>query len=200
MPALLSWVLLLGGIAATVAAAALAAEIEFEVALALAGLLATLLGAVGLLLSRVAGAAPRDLRPPGASNRVNLPMGPGPSATGRVPRRRRFQRTSEAAIVSKAPAAAIPTGPARGGISRTPLLVAAFVFGIVGERTLTDNGGPLDMLAGLVFAAIPIAAVLAVVSRLLLGRAWGPAVTVTVVGIAVVLGAVLAGAMASMLA
>ncbi len=117
MPVLLWWILMLGGIATTVAAAALSAEVEFEAAIALGGLLSTLLGAVGLLLSRVAGDAPRDLRPPGATSRVNLPTVQAPAATGARPtrswalarrkRRSRRRATRCAAHPGLAPRAAV---------------------------------------------------------------------------------------------
>lgn len=75
MSALISWVLLLGGVAATIVAASLgtAVEPDAQVVIALGGLLAVVVGAVGLMLARVAGDAPRELRPPGASGRARRP-------------------------------------------------------------------------------------------------------------------------------
>jgi len=195
MPALLSWILMLGGIATTVAAAALSAEVEFEVALALGGLLATLLGAVGLLLSRVAGDVPADLRPPGATSRVNPPVAGAPAAsTGRRrPARTRSRDGQQASVSVRPPSTAVPTGPTRAGISRTPVLVAAFILGVAWDLTQTEGAsGPLDMLAGLIFLATPLAAVVAIATRLLRGRAWGPAVTLLTVGIGVIAGSFVA--------
>ena len=176
MPVLLSWVLMLGGIATTVAAAALSAEVEFEAAIALGGLLATLVGSVGLVLSRVAGDAPADLRPPGATSRVNLPM-------AAAPKRRR---------ASAASATPIPTHGRRSGISRAPLLVAAVVAGVAWDLTATGDGGLLDVLAGLIVVVTPIAAVVAAATRLLTGRAWGPAVTLVLIGAGIFIGGVAA--------
>jgi hypothetical protein len=193
MPALLSWVLMFGGIATTVAAAGLSAEVEFEAAIALGGLLATLLGAVGLVLSRVAGDAPAELRPPGATKRVNLPAAPVRGVTPGVatsgPRRpgqgRREAGRSGAGVSSVTP---IPTAPRRAASSRTPLLVAAFITGVAWNLTMSEEGGPLDMLAGLIFVATPIAAIVAAATRLLTGRAWAPAVTLVMVGAGVFIG------------
>ena len=191
MPALLFWVLLLGGIATTVAAAALSADIEFEVALALGGLLATLLGAVGLLLSRVAGDAPSALRPPGATGRINLPMGPAPSASGSRRAARRRSREAQPASAGPGPVTtAIPTGPKRAGISRTPFLVAAFAAGVAWELTNTPtSSGPLDVFAGMLLVAAPIALVMAIATRVMVGRAWSPAVTVALAGLSLLVGA-----------
>jgi len=191
MPALLSWVLLLGGIATVIAAAALATETEFEVAIALGGLLATLGGAVGLILGRVAGDAPADLRPPGASARVNLPSGPMPSSSGR--RRSRLGRgprtTSSGAATPGM--AAIPTGPTRSGTMRMPVLLAAFFVGAAWQVTSAPPAtGPLDYVAALLAVATPIALVLAVLSRLMMGHAWAPAVTVVLAGISLFIGTV----------
>jgi len=211
MPALLSWALLLGGIATTVAAAALSAEVEFEVALALGGLLATLLGAVGVLLSRVAGDAPSDLRPPGATARVNLPTGParamapatatkGRGRSGRTPAARSPDGSSARGGVPP-PTAAIPTAPPSTGISRTPVLLAAFVVGVAWELTNSPtSSGLLDMIAGLLFIATPIAVVIGIASRFMAGRAWGPAVTVAMVGISLFAGSLAVSLVESMLA
>jgi len=192
MPALLSWVLLLGGIATVIAVAALATETEFEVAIALGGLLATLGGAVGLILGRVAGDAPADLRPPGASARVNLPSGPVPSSSGR--RRSRQGRTGPRTTSSGATApvmAAIPTGPTRSGTMRMPVLLAAFFVGAAWQVTSAPPAtGPLDYVAALLAVATPIALVLAVLSRLMMGHAWAPAVTVVLAGISLFIGTV----------
>jgi hypothetical protein len=191
MSAILSWVLLLGGIATTVAAAALSAEVQFEVVLALGGLLATLLGAVGLLLSRVAGDVPPDLRPPGASARVNLPTAPAPDATVRRRRGRTRSRDVQPAPAGRPPVTtAIPTGPKRAGMSRTPILVAAFVAGVAWELTNTPaSSGPLDVIAGVLLMAAPIALVMAIATRVMVGRAWGPAVTVARSGLSLLVGA-----------
>lgn len=192
MPALLSWVLMLGGIVTTVAAAALSAEVEFEVALALGGLLATLLGAVGLLLSRVAGDAPSELRPPGATSRVNLPMTTAPAATGRRrPGRARSSDAERAPGSPPPPASAVPTGPTGGRSSRTPVLLAAFVAGVAWELTNTPtSSGPLDIIAAVLLVATPIALVVAIASRFMAGRAWGPSVTVALSGFSLLVGAV----------
>jgi hypothetical protein len=191
MPALLSWILLLGGIATTIAAAAFSAEVEFEVALSLGGLLATLLGAVGLLLARVAGDAPSALRPPGATGRINLPMTTASGATvgGRGGRRR--SRQAQAASAGPSPAAtAIPSGPRRSGIAQAPFLAAAFAAGVAWELTNTPtSSGPLDVVAGVLLMAAPIAAVLAVATRVMVGRAWSPAVTVALAGLSLLVGA-----------
>lgn len=201
MPALLSWVLLLGGIATTVAAATLSAEVEFEVVLSLGGLLATLFGAVGLLLSRVAGDVPPDLRPPGASARVNLPTAPAPGTTARR-RRGRQSRDARPAPASRPPVTtAIPTGPTRAGISRTPFLVAAFVAGVAWEVTNTPtSSGPLDVIAGVLVVAAPIALVMAIATRVMVGRAWGPAVTVALAGLSLVVGSFAVAFVQSLLA
>ncbi len=196
MPALLSWVLMLGGIATTVAAAALATETEFEVALALGGLLATLLGAVGLVLTRVAGGAPSALRPPGATARVNLPVAPAPSgAPGRRRSRRGRGRTATTWSGPTAPVVtAIPTGPTRAGISGTPVVLAAFFVGVAWELTSTaTSSGPLDVIAAALLVAAPIALVMAIATHFMVGRAWAPAVTVTMAGISFLLGSVIAG-------
>ena len=201
MPALLSWVLLLGGIATTVAAAALSAEIEFEVTLALGGLLATVVGAVGLLLSRVAGDAPPDLRPPGASNRVNLPSAPAPALDGRRRPARARRAGSQQPPGRPTMTTAIPTGPKRAGFSRMPVVIAAFAAGVAWELTTTPNAsGPLDLIAGLLFVAAPIALVLAVATRVMTGQAWAPAVTVVVSGISLLAGSFVASFVESLLA
>lgn len=191
MPALLSWVLLLGGIATTIAAAVLSAEVEFEVALSFGGLLATLLGAVGLLLARVAGDAPSSLRPPGATARVNLPMTRASGATaGRPTGRRRSRDTPPASAGPNPVATAIPTGPGRAGLSRTPFLVAAFVAGVAWELTNTPtSSGPLDVIAGVLVMVAPIALVIAIATRVMVGRAWGPAVTVALASLSLLVGA-----------
>jgi hypothetical protein len=187
MPALVSWVLLLGGIATTVAAAALSAALEFEAAIALGGLLATVLGAVGLVLSRVAGDAPSRLRPPrgtGASTSVVNPGAPGPRVVGPRGAVRRSAGASSATP--------LPTGGRRSAISRAPLLVAAVIGGVAWDLTMTEDGGPLDVLAGLILLFTPIAAVMAAATRILTGRAWGPAVTAVLFGAGVFIGAVAA--------
>jgi hypothetical protein len=194
MPALLSWVLLLGGIATTVAAAALSAEVEFEAAIALGGLLATLVGAVGLLLSRVAGDVPRDLRPPGATSRVNLPTAPAPAST-RVRRsgRGRSRDTGNGSAGQPRTTPAIPTGPPRAATSRLPVLVAAFAVGAAWSLTMTEGStGPLDILVGILFLITPLAIVAAIVTRLVGGRAWGPAVAWTTAGLGAFVGSVAA--------
>ena len=194
MPVLLWWILMLGGIATTVAAAALSAEVEFEAAIALGGLLSTLLGAVGLLLSRVAGDAPRDLRPPGATSRVNLPTVRAPAATGAGRRGRGRSRAARGAAADAPPGALpIPAGPARSGRSRTPLLLAAFVGGAVWNLTMTAGStGPLDILVGILFLITPLAGVAALATRLVGGRAWGPAAAWTTAGIGAFVGSVAA--------
>jgi hypothetical protein len=187
MPALVSWFLMLGGIATTVAAAALSAALEFETAVALGGLLATVLGAVGLVLSRVAGDAPSGLRPPrGSSAPASLadagaagPRVGGPRAAVRRP-------------AGASSATRLPTGRRRSAISRAPLLVAAVIGGVAWDVTMTEDGGPLDVLAGLILLFTPIAAVMAAATRILTGRAWGPAVTAVLVGLGVLIGAVAA--------
>lgn len=195
MPALLSWVLMLGGIAITVAAAALAAEVEFEVALALVGLLATLGGAVGLVLGRVAGGGPADLRPPGATGRVNLPMGPAPGASGRRRSGRARARGSRLATpTTSATTMAIPTGPVPRRTSRGPIAIVAFFAGVAWELTSSPtSSGPLDIIAAALLVAAPIALVMAIATRFMVGRAWGPAVTVTLAGIGFLLGSVVVG-------
>jgi hypothetical protein len=195
MPAFLFLVLMLGGIATTVAAAVLAAEVEFEAALALAGLLATLGGAVGLVLGRVAGDAPADLRPPGATGRVNLPTAaPRSGAPGRSRSRRGRARPPTSWSGAAAPAmAAIPTGPTPTGISRTPVVLGAFFVGVAWALTNAGtSSGPLDIVAAALLVAAPIALVMAIATRLMVGRAWAPAVTVTLAGISFLLGSVVA--------
>ncbi|MET1231516.1 MAG: hypothetical protein ABWY52_01540 [Candidatus Limnocylindrales bacterium] len=194
MPALLSWVLLLGGIATTVAAAALSAEVEFEAAIALGGLLATLVGAVGLLLSRVAGDAPRDLRPPGATSRVNLPTGPAPaSIRGRRSGRGRAREPGRGSASERPNTVAIPTGPTRAGPSRIPVLLAALGAGAAWSLTMTEGStGPLDILVGILFLITPLAIVAAIATRLVGGRAWGPAVAWTTAGLGAFVGSVVA--------
>ena len=202
---------MLGGIATTIAAAVVASEVEFEAAIALGGLLATVVGAVGLLLSRVAGNAPRELRPPGATGRVNQPMArqpwvDPPSAAGQRPRRRYRGRSPGRAIATSTwaqtatsnalapPRQALPTAARPRGAARMPFLIAAFVLGIAWQ--MTAGGGPnqlLDTVTGLVLVASPIALVVAVVTRVINGRAWGPAVTLAGAGLSVVLGSVIGG-------
>ncbi len=206
---------MLGGIATTVAAAVVASEVEFEAAIALGGLLATVVGAVGLLLSRVAGNAPRELRPPGATGRVNQPMArqpwiQPPSAAGQRPRRRyrgrspgrgnatsTWAQTPAQTPPSNAlapPRSAIPTATPPRGAARMPFLVAAFVLGIAWQMTAGSGSNQLlDTVTGLVLVATPIALVVAIVTRVISGRAWGPAVTLAGAGLAVVLGSVIGG-------
>jgi hypothetical protein len=207
MPALVSWILMLGGIATTFAAAVIASQVEFEAAIALAGLLATVVGAVGLLLTRVAGNAPRALRPPGATGRVNAPMVSQPwvkppSASGQRPRRRRDRPPGRASNLAQTGATnslapsrqAIPTAAMSRGMSRTPLLVAAFVLGIAWQMTSGSGSNQLlDTVTGLVFVTAPVALVVALLTRVVGGRAWRPAVTVATLGIAVFLGSVIGG-------
>lgn len=185
---------MLGGIATTVAAAALSAEVEFEAAIALGGLLATLIGAVGLLLSRVAGDTPRDLRPPGATSRVNLPTAPASAATGgRRPDRGRPGEARRASASSPPGTLPIPTGPRRAGTSRRPLLLATFVVGAVWNLTMTAGStGPLDILVGVLFLITPLAIVAVIATRLVGGRAWGPAAAWTTAGIGAFVGSVVA--------
>jgi hypothetical protein len=221
MLTLLWWVLMLGGVVTTFVAASLSAEIEAEVALALGGLLATIGGAVGLLLARVAGDTPPDLRPPGASSRPRAPSTGGPRPPRRSGRTRDRDRSraspTDAAASRAAPAGAsvapswaaasvvtpaaarppvqqaIPTAPARRRTSRLPLLAAAFVAGIAWDLTATgDGGGALDLLAGFLVLATPLAIVVAVATRLLRGSAWSPAVTVVMASAALLLGSLAA--------
>ena len=202
---------MLGGIAMTVAAAVVASEVEFEAAIALGGLLATVVGAVGLLLSRVAGNAPRQLRPPGATGRVNQPVARQPwvqpsIASGRrtARRSRRGSRGPGAAMSTLAqtapstslagPRTAIPAAGSSRGAARMSLLVAAFVLGIAWQMTAARGSNQLlDAVSGLVLLATPVALIVALVTRVISGRAWGPAVTVVGAGLAVVLGSVIGG-------
>lgn len=202
---------MLGGVATTVAAAVVASEVEFEAAIALGGLLATVVGAVGLLLSRVAGNAPRALRPPGATGRVNPPMAQQPwvkppSTSGRRPRRRSRGRATGWGIAPSTmaqtptsnslalPRSAIPTAAASRGGARTPLLIAAFILGVAWQMTTARGSNQLlDTVTGLVLVATPVALVVALVTRVISGRAWGPAVTLVGAGLAVALGSVIGG-------
>jgi hypothetical protein len=211
MPALLSWILLLGGVATTITAAVVASEVEFEAAIALGGLLATVVGAVGLLLSRVAGNAPRELRPPGATGRVNQPMARQPwvrppSGSSRRPRRRSRGPSSGWGVATSTmpqtmpsnalapPRQATPTAPRSRGAARTPLLVAAFVLGVAWQMTTGSGSNQLlDSVTGLVLLATPVALVVALMTRVIGGRAWGPAVTLVGAGLAVVIGSVIGG-------
>jgi hypothetical protein len=209
---------MLGGIATTVAAAVVASEVEFEAAIALGGLLATVVGAVGLLLSRVAGNAPSALRPPGATGRVNPPMAQQPwvSPPG-APRRRSRRRSSGRSSgwggatstmppptpsnTLAPPRSAIPTAARPRGAARMPLLIAAFVLGIAWQMTTGSGSNQLlDTVTGLVLVATPVALVLALVTRVISGRAWGPAVTLVGAGLAVVLGSVIGGMTVALLA
>lgn len=201
---------MLGGIATTVAAAVVASDVEFEAAIALGGLLATVVGAVGLLLSRVAGNAPRALRPPGATGRVNPPMAQQPwvkpaSASGQ--RRRRYRgrsrgpgmamSTTAQTVASNSlalPRTAIPTAAASHGAARMPLLIAAFVLGVAWQMAAARGSNQLlDIVTGLILVATPIALVVALMTRVISGRAWGPAVTLAGAGLSVVLGSVIGG-------
>ena len=203
---------MLGGIATTVAAAVVASEVEFEAAIALGGLLATVVGAVGLLLSRVAGNAPRELRPPGATGRVNQPMprqpwvkpASGSSQGTRGRYRGRNPRPGGASSSTVAwtttsnalapPRQAIPTATRPRGAARMPFLIGAFVLGIAWQMTTGSGSNQLlDTVTGLVLVATPVALVVAFVTRIISGRAWGPAVTLAGAGLAVVLGSVIGG-------
>ena len=202
---------MLGGIATTVAAAVVASEVDFEAAIALGGLLATVVGAVGLLLSRVAGNAPRELRQAGATGRVNQPMAPQPwvkpsSASGQQPRRRSRRRSAGPGTATSTwaqaapsnslalPRTAIPTAETTRGAGRTPLLIAAFVLGVAWQMTAARGSNQLlDAVSGLVLLATPVALVVAIMTRVISGHAWGPAVTLVGAGLAVVLGSVIGG-------
>ena len=75
-----------------------------------------------------------------------------------------------------------------------PLLIAAFVLGIAWQMTTGSGSNQLlDTVTGLVLVATPVALVLALVTRVITGRAWGPAVTLVGAGLAVVLGSVIGG-------
>ena len=212
MKTVLSWLLLLGGIATVIVAASGLVPLvpTTQTVVVLGGLFATILGALGLLLGRVAGEVSRPLAP-GTSNRVNTlsvstanargavwptrdqargavrpTRDQAPGATG-GPRR---SRNMAVAATSSIP---VPTrAPRARRVSWAPLALGGLMLGVVWQATPTSGGSLLDTLVGVTYALSPFAAVLAVGSRLVRGRAWGPAVAVVIVALAIFAGAALA--------
>ena len=75
-----------------------------------------------------------------------------------------------------------------------PLLIAAFALGVAWQMTTARGSNELlDAVSGLVLLATPVALVVAIMTRVVSGRAWGPAVTLVGAGLAVVLGSVIGG-------
>jgi hypothetical protein len=81
-----------------------------------------------------------------------------------------------------------------------PVLTAAFVAGMAWSLTGTGGrDGPLDLLAGVLFLATPLAVFVAIATRLTRGRAWSPAVTLVMAAASLLLGSLTAATLIDLL-
>lgn len=154
MSSLLGWLLLLGGLAAAlVGMFALPPGDAMKAVIVFGGLGAVVLGAIALLVVRMSGT---ERTPPGSAP----PAVTSPAVT-------------KAVGAERAPAASRRLGSA---ITWAALGALYHVSGVAGSASW------LEFMVGLLILLVPVGIIAAIASRMLLGRAWGWAISLTIAG------------------
>jgi len=161
MSSLLGWLLLLGGLAAAlVGMLALPPGDAMRAVVVFGGLGAVIVGAVALLVVRMSGTSGM---PPGSASPL---VGTVSSATTR-------------------PAASKTVGSERA-TAASRRLGSAITWAVLGAlynvSGVAGSGSWLEFMVGLLIILVPVGIVAAISSRLLLGRAWGWAISLTIAG------------------
>lgn len=175
MSSLLGWLLLLGGLAAAlVGMLALPPGDAMRAVVVFGGLGAVIVGSIALLVVRMSGTSGM---PPGSASPL---MGVVSSATARP-------------AATKAPPAA--TASRRLGSAITWAILGALyhVSGVAG------SGSWLEFMVGLLIILVPVGIVAAIASRLLFGRAWEWAISLTIAGASFLAGVFVAALLLALL-
>ncbi len=192
MSSLLGWLLLLGGLAAAlVGMFALPPGDAAKAVIVFGGLAAVILGAIGLLVVRMSGT---EGTPPGSASPLVGIVSPAttPRSVGKTLPAGRAQRQGRArtAGTERTRAASWRLGSA---ITWAILGALYYVSGVAG------SGSWLEFMAGLLILLMPVGIIAAIASRMLLGRAWGWAVSLAIAGTGFVAGFMVGALIADLL-
>jgi hypothetical protein len=191
MSSLLGWLLLLGGlVTALVGMFALPAGDAMKAVIVFGGLAAVILGAIALLVVRMSGT---EGTPPGSASPlaglISSVITPSSVAKTLPAGRAQQQGRARTAGAERAPA--------------TRRLGSAITWAILGAlyyvSDAAGSGSWLEFMAGLLILAIPVGIIAAIASRMLLGRAWGWAVSVAIAGAGFVAGFLVSALIADVL-
>jgi hypothetical protein len=192
MSSLLGWLLLLGGLAAAlVGMFALPLGDAMQAVIVFGGLGAVIVGAIALLVVRMSGT---EGPPPGSASPLVGIVSPAtrpPSVARTLPASRALRQGR----ARTAGAERVPAASRRLGSAITWAIFGALyhVSGVAG------SGSWLEFMAGLLILLMPVGIIAAIASRMLLGRAWGWAVSLAIAGTGFVAGFMVGALIADLL-
>ena len=192
MSSLLGWLLLLGGLAAALLGMFASPPSDaMKAVIVFGGLGAVILGAIALLAVRMSGT---EGTPPGSASPlvgiVSSVITP-PSVAKTLPAgRAQRQGRAKTAGAKRAPASS-----RRLGSAITWAILGALYY-ISGAAA---SGSWLSFMAALLILLMPVGIIAAIASRMLLGRAWGWAVSVAMAGAGFAAGFVVGALIADLL-